>query len=227
MTHTSDGYSLLRVDASDPSTLDYLTGIGQVLAVMIAAAAAYYAARSASAAERAVEAQSRPLLIDVPYGIGYDLPRPIRLPNGEPRDVSVSGQILTSPEEGWISIPLRNVGAGVAVIFSVRARVAGRSAWRASIAMQAVDPRNLGPGEETRIGVQLGSDQAAKESLRHALERGGPVEVEITYFDFAWRQRQLVIASVGHQGDPPIWRVAWVSTRTREDEIPEADGSQE
>jgi hypothetical protein len=89
------------------------------VAGVIAALSAWFAKRSADTAERALEAQTRPLLTDVPHGSPLAQPKSFLIPGDREHRTTVSGEILVEGDEAWVSVPLRNVGNGVAKIETI------------------------------------------------------------------------------------------------------------
>src|SRR4051812_7880166 len=114
----------------DPNTLQWIAGVGQpiatagaVIAVAFAARSARAANRSAGAAEQQVALQTKPLLTDVPLEPYLGPERSYRRPTGIWSKSAWRGEIPANVEELWISVPVRNVGRGLARLTDIELRL--------------------------------------------------------------------------------------------------------
>jgi hypothetical protein len=190
---------------SDPSTLDYITGIGQVVAVMIAAGAAYFAARAARSAERSAVGQTRPLLLDVPLEPLQDASY-VALIDGDTHRVQFRGEILANSDDAWMSIPVRNAGQGLAkielatVLHSdfIEGGAHGAAGWTRS---------NIPRGEETRIEMWIPQSSADHAVLKDAMARGDPLTLSVTYTDLFGENRETAKLYLVQRPDVVFWTV--------------------
>lgn len=182
--------------SSDPNLLQWITGVGQVLAVSGAAFAAFYAARGARAAEQNVEAQTRPLLLDVPYAPYTNHDHEIALPNGTTVSSAWRGEVLANAGEGWLIFPVRNVGKGVARIDRMHAYFNRRQDY-GLYAHRSILP----PNEETHIGLRVvEGDPGAREALGQAIKGLPPFHVTVHYTDLAGGQGEYASFDLGPTG---------------------------
>jgi hypothetical protein len=184
--------------AADPNTLDWVIAFLQAAAVGGAILAAGFAARAAKAAERNVEAQVRPLLLDVPREPYTDYEHEVPVPPGVgPMTVAWRGEIVANADESWLVMPIRNVGRGVARITSVAAYFHHRPDYGV-YAYREVLP----PGEETWLGIRVNeSDKQARDALWAAIHKGlPPFHVTAHYTDLSGGQRERVTFSLGREG---------------------------
>jgi hypothetical protein len=113
---------------TDATALDWITGIGQIAAVVFAAWAAIAAVRSADAAHRTLERQERPLLLNL-------------------ADDS-SSQPRVDLESGPIAVPIRNVGRGLANVVAYGFSVENESVH----APEVLFPVAIPAGEKKHLG---------------------------------------------------------------------------
>jgi hypothetical protein len=193
-----------RAVESDPTTLDYITGIGQVVAVVIAAGAAYYAARAARSAERSALGQTRPLLLDVPLE-PYAEETYVAELDGDTHRVEFRGEILSDRERGWMSVPLRNAGQGLAKVERaailhedfIEDGVHGSSGWTRS---------NVPAGEETRIELWIPERSADHAVLKSAITTG-EITLSVTYTDLFGKNRETATFYLAERPDAAFWTV--------------------
>jgi hypothetical protein len=185
---------------NDPNTLQWLTAVGALVALIFSWRSSRASARSARTAERHLEAQTRPLLIDVPFGRIYEQDREIVVPG------SVVGATLPNPIEGtvlvgshWVSLPLRNVGQGLARVTGAGFEVDGE---RFAPAELEITMRNVPPGEETRLGLSIPDPHG--QHFTRAVENGS-MEVYVEYTDLTGGQRQRTTVFVKRPNGE--WRV--------------------
>jgi hypothetical protein len=134
-------------------------------------------------AELTLGAQIRPVLVDVPLELGVDEPifypdrdEPIR---GNPGAVHVS----VGPEGTMVSVPLRNAGAGLAMIRGVGLRV-GEAIPSPPVTIR---PANVAPGERARVSFATSPDDPATNAISGAIAAGS-LSVEVGYSDLAGGQ---------------------------------------
>jgi gas vesicle protein len=187
------------------------------------------ASRQLAAAKQQLQASYRPLLIDVlpngpitadmesfsyKPGIRGDDKQAVMINVGgrergriDPRSVLVD----ISSTDAIVSVPLRNVGRGLAEIYPESIEVSASAA----IIDTTVDRRRVPPNETTRVSVafkpELGADSASG------------FFVSVTYSDFAGEQTTVAdvhLIDIG-EGD---WRFEWILQRELELEPTPADG---
>jgi hypothetical protein len=190
---------------SDPSLLQEIGDVASVFLVAGTLAAVYFAFKSAAAATRSADAQTRPLLSAVPREYYLDQEREIILPGREISKTAISGDIRANHEKGWISLPVRNTGKGLALIRRVQVEfpaggkpreVTGGSSWR-----------QVQPDEEVRITAALLPIDNAYERFKDTIATMEPVTVGVEYTDFAGRQPQISYFELGPLPGDMAWRV--------------------
>jgi hypothetical protein len=187
----------LMDQAADPNTLDWVIAALQAAALFGAIVAATYAARAARAAEGNVEAQVRPLLLDVPPEPYTDYEHEVPLPSGTSSMKSAGrGEILANADELWLVMPVRNVGRGVARITSVSAYFNYRPDYGVS-AYRDVLP----PGEDTWLSIRVSKgDQLAAQAPWSAIHQGlPPFYVWADYTDLSGGQGERVTFALGRE----------------------------
>jgi hypothetical protein len=197
------------VDASTAETVTAIaTGfaaVGTVGALWFAAAAARSASRSAKTANESLQAEARPLLLDVPYEQYADGEHEYPWPGEAMRKTPIRGQIVVDPTYGTFVFPVRNVGRGAALVESV------------SVALSEVDETYA---EYSGVAVPVGDDvwltgkPVEGSSLANALKRQpspthGPMPyiLTATYTDIARKQKQRLGLGVGTKGQDSALRV--------------------
>lgn len=187
--------------------------IATVALVMVTRAAADEARGEALAQlkilERQFGAEHRPLLVDVLLDgpIPADMPRPDEVlsqdmlcllpatiywagvPSGDydPRAILVAGDERTVR----VSVPLRNVGRGLAVVDAGGIEVAGQWGWPLSMVESvSVYRRQVPVGETTRIEIAAGI--RAQEAPPNQQAVLGDICITVPYTDFAGQQRAVV-----------------------------------
>src|SRR4051794_39188804 len=116
-----------RLDAAvDASTAETITAIGTAFAAVgtvgalgFAAWAARSASVSAKTANEGLQAEARPLLLDVPYEHYTDGEHEYPWPDEGMRKTPMRGQIIVDPTYGTFVLPVRNVGRDAALIESI------------------------------------------------------------------------------------------------------------
>jgi len=211
---------------------------GTLILAVLTYVAARAASKAASAAEAQVAAQIRPLLIDVeprivsPETVGSQggriVAEEVRFPDGHVLPTtrlagSVSG--YRSDDRWYLSVPVRNVGTGIALIVGAEMVPAGCAG--------VPSKPNLPPGEQSRINFVLDESSPALiharsvigagllESDRPAgtLQRGVPwdgdgvVAIEVTYTDLAGGQLTTTRVDVRRDTSSGSWSVEAIAHR--------------
>ncbi len=186
------------------NTLDQIGDIGKGLSGYVAVAVAIIAlfaakasSRSAKAAERQVEAQMRPFLVDFPQQGLKKAGEEYQLPNGKWEQREIEGQIKGSEEERWITVYFRNVGQGVALLEEVTicfdncSWSFGRDDFTAKKAVPA--------GDTTVVGAMLDKDDQHADKFAEIFKSSKGLSFSVTYTDFAGEQRSRVTADIGNK----------------------------
>jgi hypothetical protein len=196
----------------DATTADWITAfatggaaIGTVGALWFAARAAKSASKSATAANESLQAEARPLLLDVPRENYTDHEHEYPWPGGETRKTPVRGQIVVDATYGTFVFPVRNVGRGAALIEHI------------AFTLNEVEETYT---EYSGIAVPVGEDAwlAGKpddhHSVRTALGRvpspvhgAMPYTLTATYTDIAGKQKQRLELGIGTRGQDSALRV--------------------
>lgn len=128
----------------------------------------------------------------------------------------MSGEILADDEEGWLSMPVRNTGRGMAQIERVDVDLAGA---RERPVKRAAGPsrRHVQPGDEIRLHVEPGRASLEFETFRAALAEGAGIILQVVHTDFAGQQRQTTFFHLERWAGAP-WRASDVWTIAGEPE---------
>jgi hypothetical protein len=206
-----------------------IAAVGTVGALIFAAKAAKAASRSAKAASETADAANKalqhealPLLLDVPYenytDHEHEYPWPAEQEDGTSK-TPMRGHIGFDQQWGTFSIPVRNVGRGVARIENFEISIARTGEAYAQHGDQA-----LPVGEE----VWLAGKPVERSAFREALQRTPsplheymPVIFTVTYTDNSGQQRQRFEMALGGRGRSSAWRVLRTAN-TRLDQDPES-----
>jgi hypothetical protein len=126
-------------------------------------------------AQRTLGAQIRPVLIDMPFerSVQDEIP-------GYRGSVH-AGATSNGPV---ISLPVRNAGAGLAIIRGAGLRV-GEPIPSPPV---TITPANLPVGENCRINFAIPLDHPAAEPVQRVLRASGGFSIEIAYTDLAGQQ---------------------------------------
>ena len=136
----------------------------------------------AEIAQRTLQAQIRPVLVDVPLVL--DISEPAIFPDRDAITVSRGVvHVHIGSEEALLSVPVRNAGAGLAMIRGAEVRTALPSP---PVAL-AIDRPNLPPGESARMGFRAGVLDLAYGPIVEAM-RAGNFSVVVAYADLAGQQ---------------------------------------
>lgn len=138
-------------------------------------------------AQLTLNAQIRPVLIDVPLNVSIE--EAIVYPG---RDHPVMGhrgavQVSASDQELLVSVPLRNAGAGLAMIRGISLEIG--TAIGAPPVM--IKPTNVAPGELGRVSFRAVPGNAAYAPVREVIERQDGPSVVVAYTDLAGEQMTL------------------------------------
>jgi hypothetical protein len=161
--------------------------LGVVMATFKAAGAsrdaAQAAARSAQAAEDLLSAQRQPQLIDVPWqgqDLGHDPDRP-RYPGGLLTTLPGPSHLVVALQNGvgFCSVPIRNVGPGLAQIRSVLFYVQDANVTHADfeLSTSAFSP----PDEKSRVSLVLRPGHPSLAAFERAIDVGFEIVVRVQY----------------------------------------------
>ncbi|HET6494684.1 MAG TPA: hypothetical protein VFH61_04860, partial [Thermoleophilia bacterium] len=172
-----------------------------IVGALVAVAAVLVALRSARAAERSAtvaSAQLHPLLVDVPYEYYTDYEHEVPLPTGEIRKSAMRGEIMANFSEGWLTVPVRNVGRGPAVIEEVEVRLFAPDDTIAAPVPEAMTTSVVAPGEETWIGIRV--DASQNEHFTRAGHQQGGISLVVVYADYLRGRRERATFDLGSRG---------------------------
>jgi hypothetical protein len=200
------------VDASTGETITAIAtafaAVGTVGALWFAAWAARSASSSAKTANESVQAEARPLLLDVPYEHYTDYEHEFPWPGEEKRKTSMRGQIVVDATDGTFVFPVRNVGRGVALVEHVEISVRGVGEPYRDYSGLAVPV-----GEDAWLSGKPSDSSSIAQALK---EQPSPVPAVMPYFltagytDIGGKQKQRLVLVVGTlRGDSSL-RVLWV-----------------
>jgi hypothetical protein len=200
---------ILGVSRSD-QVRDWVAATGSLGAALGAAVAAFFAWRAtraselvARATERDAGAQIRPLLLDVPYeqsGVHGGIE--IVLPDLSTQKTPMRGQITADWQRGMCSVPVRNVGEGVAKLVRAELRFRGEPSDAIS-GLQLV--QHIPAASEGRVGFyRMEPISMPEASAAHML---GGIEVWIAYTDYLGEQEQTLKLALGAYVGESAWRV--------------------
>lgn len=134
-------------------------------------------------AQLTLNAQVRPVLIDVPLNLGGEeqvfypgRSEPVTLPRG-------GVHVFSSPDLIMIGAPLRNAGSGLAMIRGARLNV-GAATPPVEVYIR---PANVPPGERGRLSFAASRDNSSFDAIKEAIERGN-LSVEVGYTDLVGQQ---------------------------------------
>jgi hypothetical protein len=182
------------------------------LAAEATASSADATARAAGASERLLAAQTLPLLVEVPRGEKLPQARRISVPLGE-REVTSVGEVVFESYDysGPLSVPLQNIGTGVARATRVSATADASTYGRQQIGSTVLGGLDvyIRPGEDEYVTAYTHGDKESKW-LKIALEKeqGGHPMFHVWFEDFAGVQHFELKAEIAQVPiDPPEWRV--------------------
>jgi hypothetical protein len=131
-----------------------------------------------------LDAQIRPVLIDVPLDLAIE--EQLFYPG---RHEPVGGHrggvhAFASDEEVMISVPLRNAGAGLAMIRGTGVRLSVAT----PTAPVMIQPANIPSGEYGRVSFRATPGEAAFAPLSQAVQAQSSFSIEVGYSDLAGQQ---------------------------------------
>jgi hypothetical protein len=137
--------------------------------------------------QQTLNAQIRPVLIDVPLDLAVE--EPMFYPG---RDDAVTGHrgavhVGVSDDEVLISHPVRNAGVGLAMIRGISLEI-GTAIGSPPV---SIVPANVAPGEHARVSFRMTPGDAAFAPVREVLVRNQSVSVIVAYSDLAGQQMTL------------------------------------
>jgi hypothetical protein len=194
------------------TTADWITAVatscaavGTVGALGYAAAAAKSASRSATAANESLQAEARPLLLDVPHEHYTDYEHEFPWPGEGMRKTPMRSQILVDTTYGTFVFPVRNVGRGAALIehFALTLNEVGETYSEYSGVAVPV-------GEDAWLAARPDDHSAVRAALGRVLSpvHGAmPYILSATYTDIAGKQRQRLELGIGTRGQDSALRV--------------------
>jgi hypothetical protein len=179
--------------------------IGTVFALVFAASAAKSASNSAKAANEALQAEARPLLLDVPRENYTDGEHEYPWRDGETRKTPIRGQMLVDPAYGTFVFPVRNVGRGSALIEHVALtlnEVGETYSEYSGVAVPAGEDAWLmgNPEDHSAVRTALGR-------VPSPVHGAMPYTLSATYTDIASKQKQRLELGIGTRGQDSALRV--------------------
>lgn len=192
------------------TTTDWITALATCFAAVGTVGALFYAARASKAASktadearRAVEAEARPLLLDVPYEPYTDYEHEYPWPPEGMRKCAWRGQIIVDPENGTFVFPIRNVGRGPARIESFSLNLVDVDAGYSEYG-----GRSVPVGDDHWLAAQpqaSGELVTALRSVPSPTHGPMPYVFSVVYADISGRQEQRLELGVGtRQGDSAL-----------------------
>lgn len=180
-------------------------------ALDVAAQQAQISERQAVAGERALQAQIRAILIEVP--IDVDRQERFRFPDEKRSAARAVGELLvdsevatSAGEDVKIAVPFLNAGPGIAQAEYAWIEIADRG-------YSAVDLTrpNIPPGEETRALFYFRVGELGHEEVKALIDERRDILVAIRYHDIAGRQVTTTRVSLRYVGKPELqWEIAYV-----------------
>ncbi len=144
--------------------------------------------REIRATERSLEAAVQPMLVDLPIirQARVEL-ETINFEDGQKFVRARQDQVVVPMDTGdavHVSVPLRNIGPGPALITGLSIFVMREASCRGQMTNAVVAQSEL-----TRLNFTVLKGRGEYRDIISALARGGPVEVEVGYTDGAGEQR--------------------------------------
>ena len=152
------------------------------------------AQRQSVAAEAALNASARPLLIDIPRHTMKTIQVQERPGVEHPEEIDLSvitSRIDQSPRAGQMMVPVRNVGAGVALGLAAAAGLVIELEAAGATVAHGEAPSVIAAGESAAVWFEdtAGVASAAAEPpLAYLLRAGADLVVEVAYCDVSGRQ---------------------------------------
>ncbi len=160
-------------------------------------------------AQLTLSAQIRPVLIDVPVGLGEPSDSVFFAGTRDPISVPRGGVHVFANEDGVrISVPLRNAGAGLAMVRGISLEVGEPITPPAT----AIQPANIAPGERGRVSLVAGHDYPRLDAIRAVLQPAyGTFSVVVSYTDLAGQHLALSRFDVSYRSEAHTnWEVRQV-----------------
>jgi hypothetical protein len=160
-------------------------------------------------AQLTLSAQIRPVLIDVPLDLGEPSEPVFYAGSDEPILVPRGGVHVFANEDGVrISVPLRNAGAGLAMIRGIALEVGEPIPLPAT----TIQPANVPRGERGRVSFVAGHDHPRLDAIRAAIEPSyGTFSVAVSYSDLAGQHLALSRFDVSFRSEAHMnWEVRQV-----------------
>jgi hypothetical protein len=158
-----------------------------------AEAALESARRQTEIAQLTLNAQIKPVLVDVPPI--PTIPDQVGFPGKSPVQKSQGAVIVNaSNHEVLISVPFRNAGAGLAIVQAVGIR----SRTDIGTPGHLIRPTHLAPGEHGRVGFRAQPGSAAFRPLLDVIDDEQDFSVEMGYTDLAGQQYERSILDLYH-----------------------------
>jgi len=193
--------------------IDVVTAAGTVGAAVFTAWAARAASAAAKTARDGVQAEGKPILIDVPRELYTDYEHEIPWP-GSVRKTPMRGEIMMDSTIGTIVVPVRNVGRGLARIENYEVSLTdGTSHAQHSTTL-------VPPGEDAWLLAEPVSTSAFAQAIQatpSALHGPTPVIFTVTYTDALGNQRERLELGLGSNGADTAWRVLRTAHREASD----------
>jgi hypothetical protein len=187
--------------------------VGAGIAV-VAVAMAWRSARAAERSATLASAQLHPLLVDVPYERYTDFEHEVALPTGETQKSAIRGEILANFSEGWLTMPVRNVGRGPAIVEAVELHLI-RAGMKIPVAVaEAMTTPIVAPEEEARIGVMVVDE--GRDAFAEAGHRQGGISLTVSYADYLHESRERATFDLGTRSRETAWRVLGVTNAKSE-----------
>lgn len=214
------------------TTADWITAVGTLIAAGGTVGALIYAARAAraastsataaietaDAANEALRHEALPLLLDVPYehymDYEHEFPWPLEREGGTSK-TPMRGHIGFEPATGTFSVPVRNVGRGVARVEHFEISLNDGAAYRQH------GGEAIPVGEEIWLaGRPPGRSEfvAGLQQMPSPLHDYMPLIFAVVYTDNAGEQRQRLELGLGGRGGETAWRVLRTATVRLEDQ---------
>jgi hypothetical protein len=153
-----------------------------------AAAALESARKQTEIAQLTLDAQIKPVLVDVQPNL--TIPDQVGFPGKSPVQRSQGAVVVkTSNHEVLISVPFRNAGVGLAIVRAVGIR----SRTEIGTPGHLIRPTNVAPGEHGRVGFRAQDGSAAFRPLLDVIDDQQDFSVEIGYTDLAGQQYERSI----------------------------------
>jgi hypothetical protein len=131
-----------------------------------------------------LNAQIRPVLIDMPLDLGVE--ERLVYPG---RDEPIAGpgggvHVFAGPEEAVVSIPFRNAGAGLAMVRGVGMLLT----VEAPAPPVMIQPANVPAGERGRVSFRATPSEVSFALLSQVIQDRGSFSIEVGYSDLAGQQ---------------------------------------